>query len=78
MKWLIILFLLFIGCSDHTYIDQEIRERLFFQCLEKLPKGPEVVKYNDWDDVVDSCYNASRSMAIRSTKTTTKLSTNNF
>jgi hypothetical protein len=45
------------GCDEvkGPVVNQEIRERLFFQCLERIPKGPEQTKYNDWDDVVREC-----------------------
>lgn len=71
MKFLILLIVLIVmfivGCAEEVVnenelcliIDQVKRERLFFKCLEALPKGPDNVKYNDWDDVVDACMDFS-------------------
>jgi len=36
-------------------VDQCLREQLFQSCMAALPAGPQSVKYNDWDEVVDSC-----------------------
>lgn len=55
--WLVLLMVLLAGCDvpKPPQNNQEIRERLFFQCLVAIPKGPEHTKYNDWDDVVAEC-----------------------
>ena len=48
--------------------DQELRQELFFQCLQLTPKGPESVQYNDWAEVVSECGHQARSMALPNTK----------
>lgn len=35
--------------------DTCVRNEIFQQCIQNLPKGPEVTKYNDWDEVVGEC-----------------------
>lgn len=39
--------------------DQCLRAELFAKCMASLPPGPEMPHYNDWDEVVASCDNAS-------------------
>ena len=39
--------------------DQCLRAEIFQRCLKDLPSGPLATKYNDWDEVVDSCENAA-------------------
>jgi len=46
-------------------IDQCVRAELFKQCMTLLPAGPQSTKYNDWDDVVESCNDVSRVQAAR-------------
>lgn len=69
MKTLLLLFLLLmlVGCKDlpRTEADQCLRAKLFKDCLESLPKGPEVVKYNDWDEVVEACGQQAYYQSIR-------------
>lgn len=36
-----------------------VRHEYFVECMKLLPAGPQVTKYNDWDDVVDSCTQSS-------------------
>ena len=45
------------GCvePDRRVPDQELRRRLFFECLKSAPAGPQSTKYNDWDEVVSEC-----------------------
>lgn len=43
--------------------DNEMAQRLFLQCLEKLPEGPQETKYNDWDEVVDACRYSALSLS---------------
>lgn len=45
--------------------DQTVRNRIFMECLKALPKGPESTKYNDWDDVVDSCEHAAYYQSLQ-------------
>jgi hypothetical protein len=46
-------------------IDQCLRSNLFEKCLKIIPQGPKTTKYNDWDEVVDSCSSQSYYSAIR-------------
>ena len=39
--------------------DACVRNEIFQQCIQNLPKGPEVTKYNDWDEVVGECSDSS-------------------
>lgn len=32
-----------------------IYEQAYLACMASLPAGPEVTKYNDWDEVLDGC-----------------------
>ena len=71
MKFLIlgILLVLIIGCGDRVYVtDNELRQKLFFECLSKIPQGPSTVKYNDWQEVVDECSDCAYSMSTRYVK----------
>lgn len=58
-KLWILLFL--AGCDGKPIItpdpmpDQCMRREIFQECMKNLPVGPQATKYNDWDDVVDSC-----------------------
>ena len=56
--WILVVLLL-AGCDtaipQGPIVNQEIRERVFFACLERVPKGPEHTKYNDWSEVVEEC-----------------------
>ena len=70
-KYIFAVGLLLAGCDEvkGPVVNQEIRERLFFQCLERIPKGPEQTKYNDWDDVVSECGTQAYYMSLnRQTK----------
>ena len=40
-----------------------VAERIFMECLQRLPAGPVAAKYNDWDEVVDSCKSSAYSFA---------------
>jgi hypothetical protein len=46
------------GCSE-PYCpyesNTERREKIFNECLEKVPDGPEQTHYNDWSEVVAQC-----------------------
>jgi len=64
--------ILMAGCSGDEAptkrqwaIDQCVRAELFKQCMTLLPAGPQSTKFNDWDDVVESCNDTSRSQASR-------------
>lgn len=58
LKYLaLIAVLLMAGCDVPKLQgpNQDIRERIFFQCLAAIPKGPEQTKCNDWQEVVEEC-----------------------
>ncbi len=68
-RWIVAIGLLLAGCDEvkGPVVNQEIRERLFFQCLERIPKGPEQTKYNDWDEVISECGTQAYYMALNRT-----------
>lgn len=45
--------------------NQELRAKLFQDCLKSLPAGPVATKYNDWSEVVDSCGSAAYYQSLR-------------
>lgn len=45
--------------------DQLLRHQYFMECLKALPAGPQSTKYNDWDDVVDSCASAAYYQSLQ-------------
>lgn len=60
------------ACDQPTYkLDQAQRQELFFKCMEKLPKGPDKVVYNDWDAVVSECGSQAYSMSQKCVKNCT-------
>lgn len=70
-KLLIILTAAFlVGCEGppDNSPNQCIRAELFNACMKGLPVGPQATKYNDWDEVVDSCATVSYRQSIRLTK----------
>lgn len=56
------------GCEEPVYPkyanDQAVRARLFKECLAALPAGPVVTKYNDWDEVVNSCDSSAYRQSV--------------
>lgn len=52
-----LVMLVLAGCDvpKPPQPNQDIRERIFFQCLAAIQKGPEQTKYNDWQEVVNEC-----------------------
>ena len=65
--WVVVLLSL-SACgrpADVTVVDQCLRAELFKQCMASLPQGPVSTKYNDWDEVVDSCESASYGQSMR-------------
>ena len=54
---LLIILIMLVSCAPtcETKIDQTLRAKLFQECLKVVPAGPLATKYNDWDEVVDSC-----------------------
>lgn len=66
MKYLLLGMLLVLsGCAPQFESDPELRQRLFFECLGKIPKGPEHTKYNDWDEVVEVCGREAYYLSFR-------------
>ena len=64
--FLLISLVCFLNCSSETAaIDQELRQKLFKECLENVPKGPDNVKYNDWAEVIEMCEKASYYQSLR-------------
>lgn len=35
------------------------RKEIFDDCMSRLPAGPQITHYNDWDEVVSTCDNVS-------------------
>ena len=58
--------LLLAACDDMQVPNQCIRREVFKECMAALPKGPEVTRYNDWNEVVESCGDQARNMSYRS------------
>ena len=64
------LCLCLAGCSPEETkypqwaVDQVMRQGLFKECLRLLPAGPQATKYNDWDEVVGACNDASRQQSM--------------
>ena len=52
------------GCYARR-CDEVKRERIFFGCLEKLPKGPDhlTAAGNDWDETIFACRVTADSFA---------------
>ncbi len=57
MKRIIFIALFFItGCKEcRSVSNQELRQKLFKECLSLLPKAPNQTHYSDWDEVVAEC-----------------------
>ena len=70
-KMMLIALVLLSGCGDKGVFediaepDQCLRAELFQACLKSLPSGPQVTKYNDWDEVVSSCQSTSYYQSLR-------------
>lgn len=75
-RYLIVLIVLACaGCNEDSSgrgaptmaeweVDQSIRREVFTNCLKNLPAGPNSAKYNDWDEVVDSCASTAYYQAM--------------
>ncbi len=50
---------------DAATSDQCLRAELFQQCMKALPAGPQVTKYNDWNEVVNACESATYYQSLR-------------
>lgn len=68
---LLCISVILAGCSEDSEFfcpykpDQELRAKLFQECLKLIPKGPQVVKYNDWDEVVSECGSQAYYQSMR-------------
>ena len=66
---LVLLVIAFVaGCPPpylEEVLDQCMRERLFKECLERIPTGPTSVVNNDWDEVVEACDYSAQQMSKR-------------
>ena len=63
---LLILGLAITGCDKvRSNYDQCLRQKLFTECLSKIPKGPESVHYNDWSEVVEACSSSASAYSVR-------------
>lgn len=62
MRWFVlsISLLILTGCQEGEWrVNQELRAKLFQQCLQLVPKGPDNTKYNDWAEVIGECEDAA-------------------
>ena len=48
--------------------DYQKSQELFLKCLETVPAGPTHVKYNDWDEIVESCRQSAFSLSQKCIK----------
>jgi len=46
-------------------VDQEIRTKIFMQCIALAQKQPNSTTYNDTDEVVTACAGAAYRQALR-------------
>lgn len=71
LKQLTALALVAVACGDSgPYLchmpDQELRRKLFLECLERVPAGPtSVATSNDWAEVVEECDDVALSQSHR-------------
>ena len=65
-KIMIVLVALGFMCTgcEISGQDRELRQELFFKCLECIPDGPEETVYNDWAEVVSECNRAASQMSF--------------
>ena len=65
---IIVLFISVLAACDPPpkyAIDKDLQVDIFQQCLKLIPKGPDVVEYNDWAEVIKECSYAAREQAYR-------------
>lgn len=48
--------------------DQCMSREIFMGCLDKAPAGPQAVKYNDWDEMVQECRVTANQLSKRAPK----------
>lgn len=63
---LVALICLLSAACEPSQPDQCLRAKLFRDCMELLPAGPNEVKYNDWSEVVAECGSQAYYQSIRS------------
>ena len=61
----IIISIIYTAEKSSPKPDQCLREKLFFQCLEKIPEGPRSTHYNDWSEVVDKCGSQAYYLSLK-------------
>lgn len=61
------VFMTFLsGCDCSGQLpqyDQKVRREALKECLESVPRGPDTVVSNDWDEVVKVCNSASADIS---------------
>ena len=64
---MIIAMVVFLGgCKNQNMgPDQTMRQKLFLQCLQNVPNGPQSTRYNDWDEVITACDDVAYYQSIR-------------
>ena len=60
-----IVFIIYGAEKTAPKPDQCVREKLFFQCLEKIPEGPRSTHYNDWSEVVNQCGSQAYNLSLK-------------
>lgn len=69
MKKIIPFILSFVcfGCNDPWGTDVCIEERVFNQCMEKIPASPRTLTAsgNDLDETIEACRGAASQIATR-------------
>lgn len=59
--------LILAGCTPDPYpswaTDKIYQAKLFDNCMQSLPAGPQKTKYNDWDEVVSECRKTSHYLS---------------
>ena len=67
-----IVVILLTGCTppeQKVIPDQCLRSKLFRECMQVLPAGPNSTRYNDWDEVVQACSNEAYYSSLRKRST---------
>lgn len=67
---LIVVCALLAGCVPEpkpptNAFDQCLRRVVFQECMHSLPAGHQSTRYNDWDDVVESCSDVAKWQSLR-------------
>ena len=52
----VLFSIVFISCGYPSWVsDKRLGREVFMECLKNIPKGPDRVVANDWDEVVYAC-----------------------